>query len=234
VAVVLEAGVAAQHGDGGSAGQDAFVLGVAQFVDALLLLRQQALAQDRRRSGGNAVIERTLAPQVGDVRGADHDLGRYAADIDAGTAEGAALDQRDARSLLDGLQRRRHRRAAAADHSDVQMPLCIVRASARRLTLQPSVLVQQVRRLARHVGKPAPGNRVQTLRRPAAAIAKSAPASGRDFSPPLRIGHRHRAHTGHLLQSLPDVLGARSAGHAVDVQCDRLGHGTCHFLTVDG
>ena len=105
---------------------------MTQFVDALLLLRQQTLAQDRRRSGRNAVVERTLAPYMGDMRGTDHDLGRYAADIDAGTAEGASLDQGDARSLLDGFQRRRHRRAATANHSDVQCRLCI---SALRLAV---------------------------------------------------------------------------------------------------
>jgi hypothetical protein len=125
-ACVLEPGVAAQHGDGRSARQDAFVLGMAQFIDAPLLLRQQALTQDLRRGGGNAAIERALAPQVSDVGSADHDLGRHAADIDAGAAEGAALDQRHARPLLDGLQRRRHRRAAAADHGHVQRRLAIL------------------------------------------------------------------------------------------------------------
>ena len=47
-------------------------------------------------------------------------------------AEGASLDQGDARSLLDGFQRRRHRRAATANHSDVQCRLCI---SALRLAV---------------------------------------------------------------------------------------------------
>ena len=41
---------------------------------------------------------------MGDVGGANHDLGRHAADVDAGAADGAALDQRDVRALLDGLQ----------------------------------------------------------------------------------------------------------------------------------
>jgi hypothetical protein len=57
---------------------------------------------------------------MGDMGGADHDLGRHAADIDAGAADGAALDQRDVRALLDGLQRRRHRGSAAANNGDVQ------------------------------------------------------------------------------------------------------------------
>ena len=70
--------------------------------------------------GGNAAIERALAPQVSDVGSADHDLGWDAANIDAGAAEGAALDQGHARPLLDGFQRCRHRGGAAADHGDVQ------------------------------------------------------------------------------------------------------------------
>lgn len=55
-----------------------------------------------------------------DVRSADHDLGRHAADIDASATNGAALDQRDPGALIDGLQGRRHRGPAAADHGDMQ------------------------------------------------------------------------------------------------------------------
>ena len=117
---VPEPGLAAQHGDGRSACQDAFVLGMAQLLDAALLLGQQPLAQYSGRCGRQASIERAFAAQVDDVRGADHDLGRHAADIDAGAADGAALDQRDAGALLHGLQGSRHRRAAAAYHSHVQ------------------------------------------------------------------------------------------------------------------
>ncbi len=82
-------------------------LGVAQFIDACLLLGQQSLAQDRRRCGRHAAIERAFTAQMGDVGGADHDLGGHAADVDAGAANGAALDQGDVRTALDGLQRRR-------------------------------------------------------------------------------------------------------------------------------
>ena len=46
---------------------------------------------------------------MGDVGGVDHDLGRYAADIDASAEDGAALDQRDLRAKLDGLEHRRCR-----------------------------------------------------------------------------------------------------------------------------
>ncbi len=93
---------------------------MTEFFDTGLLLGQQPLAQDCRRCGLHAAIERTFAAQVGDVRGADHDLGWHAADIDAGAADGAALDQGDVRALIDGLQCCRHRRAAAADNGNMQ------------------------------------------------------------------------------------------------------------------
>ncbi len=101
-------------------------LGVAQFIDACLLLGQQSLAQDRRRCGRHAAIERAFTTQMGDVGGADHDLGGYAADIDAGATNGAALDQRDVRTALDGLQRRRHRGPAAANDGNVQAAPAVV------------------------------------------------------------------------------------------------------------
>ncbi len=103
------------NGDGRITAQDAFVLGVPQFVDAGLLLGQQLTAVNRRHSCRNTAIERAFPAQMGDVGGADHDLGRHTADIDAGAADGAALDQRDLRALLDGFQRRRHRGSTAAN-----------------------------------------------------------------------------------------------------------------------
>lgn len=45
-----------------------------------------------------------------------------------------------------------------------------------------------------------------------------------DVSLLLRIGHRGRAHAGHVFQSLLDVLGAGRAGHALDVKGDRFNH----------
>src|SRR2546427_6453880 len=65
------------------------------------------------------------------VGGTDHDLGRYAADVDAGAADSTALDQRDFRALLDGLQRRRHCSAAATDHGDLQLAFTVDRKSTR-------------------------------------------------------------------------------------------------------
>lgn len=56
----------------------------------------------------------------GDVGGADHDLGRHTTDVDAGAADGAALNQRDLRALLDGLQCCRHRGSTATNDDDLQ------------------------------------------------------------------------------------------------------------------
>ncbi len=110
-----------QHGNGRVALQDAFVFGVTQFIDAGLLLGQQRRALDDRRYRLDAVVERAFPAQVGDMGGADHDLRRHAADIDAGAANRAALDQRDACALLDGLQCCRHCCPAAADHGDMEL-----------------------------------------------------------------------------------------------------------------
>ena len=89
---IHETGLAMQHGDSRGALQDAFVLGMAQRIDAALLLGQQPLAQNGRRRGRQAGIERAFPAQMRNVRGADHDFGRHAADIDAGAADGAPLD----------------------------------------------------------------------------------------------------------------------------------------------
>ena len=93
-ACVLEARLAAHERDLGDAGEDALVLGVAQFVDATLLLGQQPLAQDGRCRRSDPGVERARAAQMGDVSGADQDLRRHTADVDAGAADGVAFDQR--------------------------------------------------------------------------------------------------------------------------------------------
>ncbi len=59
-----------QHSDRRIALQDAFVLGVAQFIDAGLLLGQQRRALDGRRGSGDAAIERAFPAQMGDMGGA--------------------------------------------------------------------------------------------------------------------------------------------------------------------
>nr|WBW53353.1 hypothetical protein HDPBJHLB_00039 [Escherichia coli] len=143
VAIVLKAGGAVQHSDRRIALQDAFVLGVAQFIDAGLLLGQQRRALDGRRGSGDAAIERAFPAQMGDMGGADHDLGRHTTDIDAGAADGAALDQRDTCALLDGLQRRCHRGPAAADDGDMQC------AAATRLVVSAQQIAHLVEQSAR-------------------------------------------------------------------------------------
>ena len=59
------------------------------------------------------------------VRRTDHDLRGHAADIDAGAADGAALDDRHMGAKFRGLQCRSHGRAARADDSDTQTLLGI-------------------------------------------------------------------------------------------------------------
>ena len=92
---VPEARLAVHDRDGGVAGQHALVLGVAQFVHPVLLLREQRGRAPRRRVGRQADVERALSSQVRDVGGSDQDFGRHAPDVDAGPADDAALDQRD-------------------------------------------------------------------------------------------------------------------------------------------
>ncbi len=91
-----------------------------QRIDACLLLGHRPCAVDRRRARRDAAVERTGSPQVRDVSGADHDLGGYAADVDAGATDRAALDQCDARTSFNGFQRGRHRRTSAADNCNMQ------------------------------------------------------------------------------------------------------------------
>ncbi len=119
--VVLEPGGAVQGGDGGLTLDDAFIFGVAQLVHPRLLLGEQFVAQDGGGGGWDARVERAAAAQLGDVRGADHDLGRHTADVDASAADHPAFDQRDARAAVGRLDRRRHGRAAAADDGDAQI-----------------------------------------------------------------------------------------------------------------
>ncbi len=138
---VLEAGGATQHGDGWGAFQNAFVLGVAQFVDTTLLLGEQPFAQDKRRRGGQSAIKRTFAAQMGHVRGANHDLGGHAADVDAGAADDAALDQGDAGPPFYRLERGRHGGATTADNRHVKPVTLFPGVSA---TAQPApCLIEQ-------------------------------------------------------------------------------------------
>ncbi len=89
---VLESGLAAQHVDVRGAFQNTFVLGVAQFLDAALLLAQQPVAEDGGRCCRDAIVERAAPAQMSDVGSANHDLRRNAADIDASPADCATLD----------------------------------------------------------------------------------------------------------------------------------------------
>ncbi|MCY1536588.1 hypothetical protein D9M68_720480 [compost metagenome] len=114
---------------------------MAQFVDTTLLLGEQSFAQDERRRGGQSAIERTFAAQMGHVRGANHDLGGHAADVDAGAADYAALDQGDARTAFHRFERGRHGGATTADDRHVEPVTLFPGVSA---TAQPApCLVEQ-------------------------------------------------------------------------------------------
>ena len=117
---VLEARLAAQQRDVGVAGDDRLVLGRAQFFNTFLLLGQQQIAVDPWRRRRDADIERTGLARVGKMRRADHDLRWHTADVDAGAANGAALDEGDLGALLGRRDRRRHGAAAGADDGDVE------------------------------------------------------------------------------------------------------------------
>ncbi len=100
---------------------------MAQLIDAGLLLGQQFAALNRGLGRCDAVVEWTFPTQMSNVGGADHNFGRHAADVDTGATDDTALNQCDLSALLDGLQRGRHRRAAAADDSNVQVIVCLIK-----------------------------------------------------------------------------------------------------------
>ena len=55
------------------------------------------------------------------MRRPDHDFGRYATNVDAGSADGAALNQRHPGTALRRFQGRSHGTATAANHRNVQV-----------------------------------------------------------------------------------------------------------------
>ncbi len=204
---VFEPSRAAQGGDGRLAFENAFILGVAQLIHARLLLREQLVAQDGGRARLDARVERAVAPQMGDVRGADHDFGRYAADVDAGAADHPALDQRDLRAAVGRLDRRRHRRAAAADDGNVQT----ARVTAGRMgRVGCAVRCRgRVDRLFR---------RVAGLGHGCSHRVERDAGIGDDLGRPLRIRDLRGFHARQLFQDVLDVGGAGVAGHAADAQ----------------
>ena len=216
---ILEPGAAVQHRDGRIRLQNFLVLGMAQFFDTCLLLRMQSLAIDNWCARSDAAIKRTLAPQVGDMGRADHDLGRDAANVDAGAAERAALDERDARALFGRFEGRGHRTPAAANDSDMQLACladCLVAAPE-----QAQCLVQQALALRRGRGI---GQRRTVAERGYRGLERGQGCVAGHGKPRNASGVRHacRAHTGHLLQHLFDMRGARFASHAGNFQ---LSHG---------
>ena len=186
---------------------------MTEFFDTGLLLGQQPLAQDRRRCGWHAAVEWAFPAQMGDVGGADHDLGRHTTDVDAGATDGAALNQRDLRALLDGLQCCRHRGSTAADHGDLQRALAAAALvggthPAAHLVEQPSAVVGR-RGIGEHrfVAQASHGGG-QCVRRCAWIKGELGRALG--------IGHYGRLDAGYFFQRFLDVRRARVAGHAGD------------------
>ncbi|OIQ90040.1 hypothetical protein GALL_280870 [mine drainage metagenome] len=206
---VFEAGLAAQGGDGRLAFENAFVLGVAQFVDTRLLLREQLVAQDGRGGGLDAGVERTVAAQMGDVRGTDHDLGRHAADVDAGAADHAALDQRDLGAAAGRLDGRRHGRPAAADDGDAQAAAIATPGGTGGVAGLAARSLGRAGRLFRRVAGLGHG-RSHRVKRDAGI--------GDDLGRPLRIRDLRGLHAGQPFQDVLDVDGAAVAGHAADAQ----------------
>src|SRR3546814_4758569 len=93
---------------------------MSQLFNTGLLLGQQLFAQHLWLRWRQAVIKRAGAAQMSDMCSADHDLGRHATDVDAGSTDGTALDQRHPSALLNGFQCRRHRRSTTTDDCDMQ------------------------------------------------------------------------------------------------------------------
>ncbi len=122
-----------------------------------------------------------------DKGAADHDLGGNAADIDAGAADDAALDESDLRALLGGLQRRRHRRAAAADDSYPQPGVRDVLLKARAQPAERFVQDALLRPWGVFLQQPRGS---QVLRPPTGTLP--GPASARR-SPEPRLQGEHRA-----------------------------------------
>ena len=127
----------------------------------------------------------------------------------------AALNQCDLRALLDGLQRRRHRSAAATDHGDLQLALAVAALvgaphTVAHLVEQPSAVVRRwgigEHRLVAESGHSG-SQRVRC----------GAGLDG-DLCRTLGVGHDGRLYARHFLQGFLDVHSARVAGHASDLQ----------------
>jgi hypothetical protein len=200
--LVLETGVAVQHGDGRIAVQDAFVLGVPQLIDARLLLCQQFCAVNRRLGRRDATIERTFPAQMCDMRGADHDLRWHAANVDAGATDGAALNQGDTRTSLNGFERCCHRGSAAANDGDMQ---CAFTFTGLVLTPQPSQrFIAHANLLFSRWRIGACGRIAETGHGGRERVQLRARFEG-ELCRALRVGHNRRAHVLYLLQRFFEV-----------------------------
>src|SRR3546814_6758332 len=85
---ILEPCPAGQYRNGRIVIEDAHILGMSQLFNTSLLLGQQLFAQHLWLRWRQAVIKRAGAAQMSDMCSADHDLGRHATDVDAGSTDG--------------------------------------------------------------------------------------------------------------------------------------------------
>jgi len=105
--------------------QNAFVLGVTQFLHHGLLLGDHGRTIDPGHGAGDP-LETVMPLQPGHVGTADQDLRWHAADVHAGATDHlAALDHRHPGAGLRGLDGRGKGPRAAADDGDVQAAIAV-------------------------------------------------------------------------------------------------------------
>ena len=88
------------------------------MLDEDLLLVEEPLPVDGHGGGRQASVERTPAPQAGDLSGANQDLGRQTSHIHTGAANQTSFDDRHLRAEFGSLDRRRDRGGATADDGE--------------------------------------------------------------------------------------------------------------------
>ena len=106
--------------DGHVALEQFFVFLLAEFVDPRRLLRQHLPAVNDGLYG-RKTAERVTTLLLGQLRATNHDFGRHAADVDAGTADRvAALDQGHGCTLLCRAYRGGKSRGTGTDDGDIE------------------------------------------------------------------------------------------------------------------
>src|SRR2546427_739408 len=169
------------------------------------------------------------------MRSANHDLRGTAADVDAGTTDGAGFNERDLGPASRRSDGGRHRPTARADDGDVKRPLRAgtdwARSSkysqclAEQRTWGSCLSVRLLRGQRPHSVVLGEGCVERVDRNRGFAV---------DRRDALRIFHAHLAHAGDTPERLLDVMGAIPASHASDSQCGGLGHFPGSFTGDEG